>query len=290
MGLKINPPKVEPKTEEQMESEKLLEGTAIPGSDVRHKPAENLSNKSATEKMRERLQQRKMKRMQESKLLSVATLGGADDVDDTAKWLQRQKKKEKEKKEAQKRAKMLAEMDDEFGVGNLVKEDVRKEKDSAYNSRNLAGLTVQHDSSRFQDGQSVILTLKDSDVLGEDGDTLVNVNMMDDEKVDFNKEETKKAKSGYNPYDQEEIDQETGEIRRKGMLDKYNDGIDGETATKKSFVISSQGTFSEEEQRERARAKIREKLASHTVETLETTQMKVASDYYTEEDWLSSRN
>jgi len=282
--LKINPPKVEPKTEEQMESEKLLEGTAIPGSDVRHKPAENLSNKSATEKMRERLQQRKMKRMQESKLLSVATLGGADDVDDTAKWLQRQKKKEKEKKEAQKRAKMLAEMDDEFGVGNLVKEDVRKEKDSAYNSRNLAGLTVQHDSSRFQDGQSVILTLKDSDVLGEDGDTLVNVNMMDDEKVDFNKEETKKAKSGYNPYDQEEIDQETGEIRRKGMLDKYNDGIDGETATKKSFVISSQGTFSEEEQRERARAKIREKLASHTVETLETTQMKVASDYYTEEE------
>merc|ERR1739838_26586 len=97
-------------------------------------------------------------------------------------------------------------------------------------------------------------------------------------------EETKKAKSGYNPYDQEEIDQETGEIRRKGMLDKYNDGIDGETATKKSFVISSQGTFSEEEQRERARAKIREKLASHTVETLETTQMKVASDYYTEEE------
>ena len=282
--LKINQSKVEPKTEEEMEYEKSLPGTAIPGSNVRHKPAENLKNKSATEKMRERLQQRKMKRMQESKLLSVATLGGADDVDDTAKWLQRQKKKTKEKKEADKRAKMLAEMDDEFGVGNLVKEDVRKEKDSAYNSRNLAGLTVQHDSSRFQDGQSVILTLKDSDVLGEDGDTLVNVNMMDDEKVDFNKEEIKKAKSGYNPYDQEEIDQVTGELRQKGMLDKYDDGIDGEAATKKSFVISSQGTFSEEEQRERARAKIREKLASHTVESLETAQMKVASDYYTEEE------
>jgi len=55
-------------------------------------------------------------------------------------------------------------------------------------------------------------------------------------------------------------------------------------SAKKSFVISSQGTFSEEEQRERARAKIREKLASHTVESLETAQMKVASDYYTEEE------
>merc|ERR1711881_448448 len=140
----------------------------------------------------------------------MGTLGASDDVDDTAKWLQKQKKRQKEKKEAEKRAKMLAEMDDEFGVGNLVKEDARKDKAFAYDSGNLAGLTVEHDSSRFQDGQSVILTLKDSDVLGEDGDTLVNVNMMDDERVEKNKEEIKKAKTGYNPYDQEEIDQVTG--------------------------------------------------------------------------------
>merc|ERR1712029_1316975 len=83
--LKINQPKVEPK-KEPIETDSKHEGTAIPNSDVRHKPAENLTNKSATEKMRERLQQRKMKRMQESKLLNIATLGAADDVDDTAKW------------------------------------------------------------------------------------------------------------------------------------------------------------------------------------------------------------
>merc|ERR1739838_683468 len=138
LKINSNKPKVENIKEED---EKNLEGTAIPDSDVRHKPAENLTTKSATEKMRERLQQRKMKRMQESKLLTVATLGSADDVDDTAKWLQRQKKKAKEKKEADKRAKMLAEMDDEFGVGNLVKEDARKDKAFAYDSGNLAGLT-----------------------------------------------------------------------------------------------------------------------------------------------------
>ena len=107
--------------------------------------------------------------------------------------------------------------------------------------------------------------------------------MMDDERVDKNKEEIKKAKSGYNPYDQEEIDQVTGEIHTKNMLDKYDEEIDGEK--KKSFVIGSQGTFSEEQERERARAKIREKLAAHTVESLETTsQMKIASDYFTEEE------
>ena len=103
--LKMNKPK-EPKADDNIKEEngsKNLEGTAIPNSDVRHKPAENLTTKSATEKMREKLQQRKMKRMQESKLLTVPTLGAADDVDDTSKWLKKQKKKEREKKEAEKR-------------------------------------------------------------------------------------------------------------------------------------------------------------------------------------------
>ena len=62
---------------------------------------------------------------------------------------------------------MLAEMDDEFGVGNLVKEDARKDKAVAYDSGNLTGLKVEHDSSRFEDGKSVILTLKDNDILGK---------------------------------------------------------------------------------------------------------------------------
>ena len=63
--LKINQPKIEDKKENlKSDADKSLEGTAIPNSNVRHKPAENLTNKSATEKMRERLQQRKMKRLQ----------------------------------------------------------------------------------------------------------------------------------------------------------------------------------------------------------------------------------
>ena len=89
--------------------------------------------------------------------------------------------------------------------------------------------------------------MKDADVLDEDmEDTLINVNMIDDEKVDKNKENLKKSKAGYNPYDQEEIDEETGELRKKNMLDKYDEEIDGET--KKSFVIGNQGKFSEAEE------------------------------------------
>ena len=286
--LKINLPKKE--EESATESTENIkddnkEGSLIPNSTVRHKPAINLTEKSATEKMRERLQQRKMKRMQENKLMTVKTLGDVDEVDNTSKWLKKQKRKEKDKREAEKRAKMLAELDDEFGVGNLVKEDANREKSRAYDSNNLAGLTVQHDSSKFQDGKTVILTLKDSDVLDEEvGDTLVNVNMIDDEKVEKNKEVIKKAKAGYNPYDQEEIDEETGELRRKNMLDQYDEEIDGEKM--KSFVIGSQGQFSEEQEKEMQRAKIRAKLMlkKTNVESLETPQLKVASDYYTEEE------
>lgn len=41
---------------------------------------------------------------------------------------------------------------------------------------------MEHDLNDFTEGRNVILTLKDQDVLAEDaGDTLVNVNMMDDE-------------------------------------------------------------------------------------------------------------
>ena len=79
-------------------------------------------------------------------------IGADNDVDDTSKWLARQKKKEKEKKAAEKRAKMLEELDNDFGVGNIVKEDASKTKASSYGSGNLAGITVQHDANKFHAG------------------------------------------------------------------------------------------------------------------------------------------
>ena len=280
--LKVNVAKKEEKASTAENDGK--EGTLIPNSDVRHKPAENITAKSETAKLRERLEHRRMKRKQEAKLLSVTTLGAAEDVDDTAKWLAKQKRKAKEKKEAERRAKMLEELDEDFGVHNIVEDEQKKQKSAMYQGQNLAGLTVEHDSSQFQDGKSVILTLKDAEILDDDAtDTLVNVNMVDAEKVEKNKEVLKKAKSGgYNPYDQEEIDQETGELRRKNMLDKYDEELDGEK--KKSFVIGHQGTFNEDEERELNRARIRSKLAKKNVETLEMPQLRQASDYFTEEE------
>jgi hypothetical protein len=52
----------------------------------------------------------------------------------------------------------------------------------------------------------------------EEGDTLVNVNIMDEERVEKNLKSLREIKAGgYNPYE-EEIDPLTGDLSRKGNL------------------------------------------------------------------------
>lgn len=40
---------------------------------------------------------------------------------------------------------MLDQMDEEFGVGSLVEEEVRNERRRAYRDKDLLGLKVEHD-------------------------------------------------------------------------------------------------------------------------------------------------
>lgn len=88
---------------------------------------------------------------------------------------------------------------------------MKKDQARQYSNSNLSGLKVEHSTDRFGTGQSVILTLKDSDILDEAAeDTLVNVNIMDQERLEKKKEEAKKAKAGYNAYEMEEVDPLTG--------------------------------------------------------------------------------
>lgn len=42
-------------------------------------------------------------------------------------------------------AKLLEEMDAEFGVGDLVAEDIRTERRNVYATKDLKGLRVEHD-------------------------------------------------------------------------------------------------------------------------------------------------
>lgn len=112
----------------------------------------------------------------------VKSLGESDDFDDINAWIERSREKEKSKADAERRAKMLEEMDAEFGVDDLVKENIKMSKKLMYSDRHLKGLKVDHAVDAFDDGKTVILTLKDHAVLDEDEDALINVNMVDNER------------------------------------------------------------------------------------------------------------
>lgn len=245
-----------------------------------HKPANNLAKKAHEEKIREKLKQSKEKRALEDKLKKVKGLGESDDeIDDIKKWVNRSKEKDQLRKEADKRAKVLEEMDAEFGVANLVQDEKRKAKNQAYRDRDLKGLRVDHDLDQFAEGKSVILTLKDKGVLDEDDDALINVNMIDDERYKKNVENKKQNPQsyGYNVY--EETYDEFGNPIERSVLGKYDEEID-QTAGKKSFTIGQ--NIEDEIAHKRKLLEIKTKLSGRRLETLQDTALKLASDTYSE--------
>uniref|UniRef100_A0A8C7SXM8 U4/U6.U5 tri-snRNP-associated protein 1 n=1 Tax=Oncorhynchus mykiss TaxID=8022 RepID=A0A8C7SXM8_ONCMY len=205
--------------------------------------------------MREKLAAMKEKRLLNKKLGKVKTLAEGDWLDDTVAWVERSRKMAKEKELAEKRAKLLQEMDEEFGVSNLVDEEFGQTKKAAYSSRDLKGLTVQHRMESFNEGETVILTLQDQGVLEEEGDVLVNVGLVDKEKAEKNVE-LKKKKPDYKAYEEDESVDDMATFKPRTVLGKYDEEIDGEK--KKSFQLSKGGCA--EGERERELQAIRETL------------------------------
>lgn len=231
--------------------------------------------------IREKLAALKQKRLLNQKLGKVKTLGEDEPwLDDTAAWVERSRKQAKEKELAEKRAKLLEEMDEEFGVSNLVEQEFAQRKKDSYSSRDLKGLTVQHKMESFKEGQTVILTLQDKGVLDENEDVLVNVGLVDKEKAEKNVE-LKKKKPDYKPYDEEESVDDMVMLKPKSVLSKYDEEIDGEK--KKSFRLNAGGFVGGE--RERELQAIRESLHNQA-QTLEMPALTIASEYYTPQEMV----
>ena len=262
----------------------------IPGTEVRHKPAENLTQNLSADKLRDKLKRKREKRKQESKLLAVKSLADSSD-EDASSWVLSLKQKQEEKERAKKRAQMFEDLDDDFGIGNLVdkdkKETIKKEKN--YDSKALAGLKIQHTVDRFEEGKSTILTLQDADILDEDAmDTLENVNVVDQEKAEKNIIDVKKAKQAYNKFDVEDVDEVTGEMSKKNILYKYDEEIDG--LQKKSIVIGQGGVYNQDEEDKRRRDEIRKRLhGEKNMVSLNTGALKLASDYMTNDEVAATK-
>lgn len=244
-----------------------------------HKPASNISEKKHTDKMREKMDAIREKRKINQKLKKVKGLGEDDDpaLDSAAAWVSKSRTAEKEKEMARKRAQMLEEMDEEFGISELIDQTVPIKKEPSYSARDLRGLTVQHKASDIKDGGDVILTLEDKDVLAEeDDDVLVNVNIKDSERARENLS-NKKKRPGYQAYD--EIDDETGMLKVRSVLDKYDEEIEG--AKKQSFRLDNTGRADGEDSLDEIRATLKAQQV-----TLEVAAPILARDYYTEEEMV----
>ncbi|XP_060083688.1 U4/U6.U5 tri-snRNP-associated protein 1-like [Ylistrum balloti] len=244
-----------------------------------HKPAVSITQEKQTQKIREKMERMKEKRRLNEKLSNVKTLGESDSEDDMVTWVRKNRKAQKDKERAEKTAKMLEEMDQEFGIGSLVDEEFHVKPKNNYTSKDLKGLKVQHNTERFKEGKTVILTLEDKGILDEDNDdTLINVNMIDEEFTEKNLE-NKKKKSDYQPYDEADKD-EYGMFKPVNVLEKYDEEIDG--AKKETFTLESGGKYNMEQDRQME--KIREQIQQQSHSLGLGVSLNVAKEYFTAEE------
>uniref|UniRef100_A0A8C6EY18 Spliceosome associated factor 1, recruiter of U4/U6.U5 tri-snRNP n=1 Tax=Marmota marmota marmota TaxID=9994 RepID=A0A8C6EY18_MARMA len=234
------------------------------------------------EELREKLAAAKEKRLLNQKLGKIKTLGEDDPwLDDTAAWIERSRQLQKEKDLAEKRAKLLEEMDQEFGVSTLVEEEFGQRRQDLYSARDLQGLTVEHAIDSFREGETVILTLKDKGVLQEEEDVLVNVNLVDKERAEKNVE-LRKKKPDYLPYAEDESVDDLAQQKPRSILAKYDEELEGERPH--SFRLEQGGTA--DGLRERELEEIRAKLRLQA-QSLSSVGPRVASEYLTPEEMVT---
>lgn len=152
------------------------------------------------QEIRERLAAAKEKRLQNQKLGKVKPLGeGEPWLDDAAAWIERSRQLQREREMAERREKLLEEMDQEFGVSTLVEEEFMRRKRDLYSARDLQGLAVQHHPAAIAEGQTLVLTLKDKGVLEDSEDVLLNPTLAEAEAA-ARGAELRGRKAAYDPY------------------------------------------------------------------------------------------
>ena len=247
-----------------------------------HVPAINMGEIKKSQKLKERMAEMRQKRLMNAKLGKVKSLADSDDeLESAMAWVKRNRKQDLEKQQADKRAKLLDQMDEEFGLSDLVEEEFGMNKNTAvpsYGAHSLAGLKVHHAESAFKEGKNVILTLQDQNILDENGeDVLVNVNLIDEERADENVQ-NKKNLPQYKAYDGPELD-EFGNEKPKSILGKYDEEISGKN--KKMFKLGGGGEYDAAYERKMTRMHVAQIQRG---ETLTLPPPMVAREFFTEEE------
>ncbi|GLE03345.1 hypothetical protein PINS_up012235 [Pythium insidiosum] len=174
-----------------------------------------------------------------------------------------------------------------------------KDTGDSYDASALAGMTVGHDVTAFEEGTEVVLTLKDARVLTDDGndvnadadDELVNVEMSEQDRRAAQQKRALRAKMPvYSGYDEDEfIVVGAKRSRRKDnkLLAQYDEDDDEKQAEQaRKFVLGADGSAAgvteagvEDEAKD-----VAEDRDADVVVSLAMDKQKAMADYYTKDE------
>ncbi len=224
--------------------------------------------------LRERLARAQAKR-DAARRLNGPTLGdpeptlgdaSASSSRETLRWIKESKKRAKE--HAARRAKELQE------------QEARAEAE--YRDADLVGLRVRHDADEFGEGEERILTLRDTDVLDDGDDELMDA-ALDQAERDQKNMERKKGVKEYSGLD----DDETLLGRKKGVLSKYDADLpesELDTANDSGFRLGASVSAADRQARLRQEAEEAARRDNKQLLTLDYAKNQEVSDYLQEGD------
>ncbi|OQS07004.1 U4/U6.U5 tri-snRNP-associated protein, partial [Thraustotheca clavata] len=168
-------------------------------------------------------------------------------------------------------------------------ETTKKESqgNATYSSSDLKGLTVAHDAQSFEEGEEVILTLKDNQILtadlgdvNQEDDELENINLAEVDKRNEREEQAKRASGPvYTGYDDDEFTAHFSEDRpKKRLLTQYDEEDDMQEArARKKFALSELGSHAVEKP-------VARDVAPGTISLGSIKEFQTMDDYYTQEE------
>ncbi|ODN95170.1 U4/U6.U5 tri-snRNP-associated protein 1 [Cryptococcus wingfieldii CBS 7118] len=173
---------------------------------------EDMAREKKEKETRERIEKARNKAAYNAKMKgSTLSQPSTDDSLSAKDWIKKQKKREKQRQQQLAKQREL----DQAEADRIAEE--------GYGEEDLKGLKVGHEAEEFEEGEDVILTLKDSGILGGEEDELQNVNLAEDAKIKAARERKRKAQAAYTGYDDEEFEDE-GRIGERGsVLAKYDE-------------------------------------------------------------------
>ncbi|MCO5549611.1 hypothetical protein L7F22_003084 [Adiantum nelumboides] len=157
-----------------------------------------------------------------------------------------------------------------------------------YDSEDLRGLRVGHDMEEFdleEGGEGKVLTLRDSKILDNDDDELMDSTLYQKERDRIN-EERKKGVKQYTSLDDDDF--EAGNVGRpRGVLSKYDadvEDLDGPLPKDADAGFRLGGEARTRKDRDDAKKKDSERALNRTLLNLDYTKNEEVSDYLQEGD------